>query len=73
MPDSTVMHRCLVWSALRVKLHVACVIVAAACWQAIRDYQAGKKGALPLSTVWDAKGADCTGCKWGTCVKVGPA
>lgn len=40
--------------------------------QAVRDYQANKKGALPLSGSAPPAPPTCSpACKWGNCVKVG--
>jgi hypothetical protein len=41
-------------------------------WLAVKAFQAGEAGALPLSTEWSAQEqSTCTpACKYGTCVKV---
>lgn len=45
-------------------------------WQAVKAFQAGETGALPLSTEWSAQenSQTCTPeCKYGTCLKVCPS
>lgn len=41
-------------------------------WQAVKAFQAGEAGALPLSTEWSGQeNSTCTpACKYGTCIKV---